>query len=357
MRLRYSVSVIFFLFVTTAFSQIGGTSTYDFLELPISARAAALGGNFVTVHDGDLGLAMANPSFLDSTLNNHAIVSYVPFYDGIDYGYASVSHTIKGLGFLGQNGTFDAGIKYINYGVFTQADYEGNITGSFTAGEYMYNIGYGQPIKDTTISVGANLKGIYSHLAQYHSWGMAIDLAGSYISPNKRFYMGMVIQNMGTQIEDYVVGNPEPLPFDIQFGLSEKLAHAPFRFGVTLDHLQKFDLTYIDPTDTQTVNPLTGQAVVKNNLGGFADKLMRHVIPNLEVVLGKNFMLRFAYNYEMRKELELSGRQGLVGFSGGFGIKIYKFQLSYAMSGYNLGGVISTFTMGLSLDDFYTRKT
>jgi hypothetical protein len=186
---------------------------------------------------------------------------------------------------------------------------------------------------------------------------MAIDLAGSYISPNKRFYMGMVIQNMGTQIEDYVVGNPEPLPFDIQFGLSEKLAHAPFRFGVTLDHLQKFDLTYIDPTDTQTVNPLTGQAVVKNNLGGFADKLMRHVIPNLEVVLGKNFMLRFAYNYEMRKELELSGRQGLVGFSGGFGIKIYKFQLSYAMSGYNLGGVISTFTMGLSLDDFYTRKT
>ncbi|HTA81435.1 MAG TPA: type IX secretion system protein PorQ [Bacteroidia bacterium] len=358
MRLRYFT--LFILFVSSAtgvFAQIGGTSTYDFLELPVSARAAALGGNFVSVRDGDLSLAATNPAFLDSTLNNHAIVGYIPFFDGIDYDYFSISHTIKGFGFLGQSGTFDAGVKYINYGTFTQADFAGNITGQFTAAEYMYNVGYGQPIKDSTIDVGANLKVINSHEAQYTSWGMALDLAGSYISPNRRFFLGMVVQNVGTQFKEYTAGDAEPLPFNVQLGFSIKLAHAPFRIGVTADHLQVWDLTYLDPTDTQTVNQLTGQAVTQSWLASFADKAMRHLTPNLEVVLSKNFMLRFAYNYEMRKELELEGRQGLVGFSGGFGIKIYKFHLNYALTSYYLGAGTSTFSMGLNLDEFYTRKT
>jgi hypothetical protein len=358
MRLRYFTLLVFFVSsVSGAFAQIGGTSTYNFLELPVSARAVALGGTFISVRDGDLSLAAANPSFLDSTVNNHAIIGYVPFFAGINYDYFSIAHTINGFGFLGRSGTFDAGVKYINYGTFTQADFAGNITGQFTAAEYMYNIGYGQPIKDSTINVGANLKGIYSHEATYTSSGIGLDLSGSYISPNKRFFLGMVVQNIGTQLKDYTTGDPEPLPFDVQIGFAEKLAHAPFRFGVTAVHLQQWDLTYLDPTDTQTVNQLTGQAVPTNNFGSFADKVMRHLIPNLEVVLSKNFMLRFAYNYEMRKELELSSRQGLVGFSGGFGIRIYKFHLSYALSSYYLGSAISTFSMGLSLDDFYNRKT
>ncbi len=325
------------------------------MQLPVTARDAGLGGNFISVRDGDLGLAAQNPSFLDSTLNNHAVISYIPYFDGIDYGFFSFAHTIKNFGFLGQSGTFDASIKSINYGTFTQADDAGNILGQFTAGEYLFNIGYGQPVKDSTFSAGANLKGIYSHLQQYYSWGMALDLSGSYVSKNKRLFIGAVVQNMGTQIESYTPGDPEPLPFDVQLGVSYKLAHAPFRFGLTADHLQQYNLLYTDPVVTQTVNTLTGQTISPNKIGSFGDNIMRHLIPNMEVVLGKNFSLQFAYNYEMRKELELTSRPGLVGFSGGFGIKIYKFHLNYALAGYNLGGVISTFTMMLSLSDFYSR--
>jgi hypothetical protein len=281
----------------------------------------------------------------------------MPYFAGIDYGYFAVAHTIKGFGLFGQTATLDASIKYIDYGTFTQADFAGNITGTFIASEYLFNVGYGQPLKDSTISMGVNFKGITSHLQQYYSSGFAIDLAGSYVSKNKRLYIGAVIQNIGSQLKEYTSGDYEAMPFNTTVGIAYKLAHAPFRFGATFDHLQKWDLTYLDPTDTATVNPLTQQAIPQNGTGTFADKLMRHVTPNLEVVLSKNFMLRFAYNYEMRKELELATRPGLVGFSAGFVMKIYKFQLSYAMSGYDLGNVINTFTMGLSLNDFYTRRS
>ncbi len=36
--------------------QIGGKGTYQFLNLPNSARIAALGGNFLTINDDDIGL-------------------------------------------------------------------------------------------------------------------------------------------------------------------------------------------------------------------------------------------------------------------------------------------------------------
>lgn len=357
MRFKYCLLICsLFTIHYSLIAQIGGTSTYNFLELPVSARSAALGDNFIAVKDGDLGLAATNPSILDTSLSNHAVLTYMPYFTGIDFGYFSIAHSIKGFGLFGQTATIDAAIKFVNYGTFQQADFAGNLTGTFVAEEYMYQIGYGQPLKDSTISMGVNFKGIDSHLQQYISTGLAIDLSASYVSANKLLYMAAVIQNIGSQIKEYTPGVYEPLPFNITYGIAYKLEHAPFRFGVTFDHLQKWDLTYLDPTDSETVNPLTDQPIVQNNFGTFMDKLMRHVTPNLEMVLSKNFMLRFAYNYEMRKELELDTRPSLVGLSGGFVMKIYKFQLSYALSGYNPGTMENTFTLGLALNDFYTRR-
>lgn len=339
--------LLFFVLITySAYGQIGGSSTYDFLELPVSAHAAAMGGNYMTARDGDLGVAANNPSFLDSSVDRHLVLTYVPYFAGIQYGFASYAQTFKGIG------TFDAGIKYIDYGTFTQADLAGNITGTFTASEYLFNIGYGRPILDSSLSAGANLKFISSHLAQYHSLGVATDLATSYISHSRRFYAALLVQNIGTQLKSYTAGDKESLPFDIQAGVAEKLHHAPFRFNLTMQHLQKWDLTYLDPADTSTVNSLTGQSVKKSKISSFSDKLMRHLIPGVEVLIGKNFAVRLAYNYQRRQELKLDARHGVVGFSGGFEFKIYKFQLSYALASYHLAGMSNTFTLGFNIGDF-----
>jgi hypothetical protein len=335
--------------VKTNFAQIGGSSTYNFLELPNSARAAALGGNFIGVRDGDLGLAANNPSFLDTSVNNHVVMSYTPLFAGINYGYVAYAHSVKNIG------TFDLGIKDINYGTFTQADDIGNITGTFTAAEYMFNVGYGRSLKDSIISAGINVKGVYSALDQYYSFGGMVDLGVSYVSPNRCFFLGAVIQNVGSQFKDYYPGISEPLPLDADIGVSYKFKHAPFRFNVVIQHLQKWTLTYADPTDTQTVNPLTHELITPSASSSFFDNLGRHLVGSFEALLGKNFAVRFGYNYEVRKELSLTTRPSLDGMSAGFEMKIYKFHISYALAKYNLNAFSNTFTFIFDTSQFYGR--
>jgi hypothetical protein len=122
---------------------------------------------------------------------------------------------------------------------------------------------------------------------------------------------------------------------------------------VVATHLQSWTLTYADPTDTQTVNPLTGQALTKSGSNTFLNNLGRHLIGSVELLLGKNFALRYGYNYEMRQELQLSSAPGLVGMSGGFEMKIYKFHISYALTKYSIGELANTFTFTFDTSQFY----
>ncbi len=349
-NIRRSIFIALIFCSKFSFGQIGGSDTYDFIDLPVSARAAALGGSYIGVRDGDLGLAATNPSFLDTSVNNHIVMTYTPLFAGIDYSYFAYARSIKNIG------TFDLGIKDINYGTFTQADDAGNITGTFTASEYLFNVGYGRPLKDSIISAGANVKMVYSSLNQFYSSAAMVDLGVSYVSANRCLYVGAVVKNVGGQLKTYYPGNSEPLPLDAQVGVSYKFKHAPFRFNIVAQHLQMWTLTYTDPTDTQTVNPLTGQAIGVSGASTFFDNLGRHFIGSVELLLGKNFAIRYGYNYQVRKELELSSRPSLAGMSAGFEMKIYKFHISYAVAKYSLGAVSNTFTFIFDTGQFYSRR-
>jgi hypothetical protein len=344
---RLIIYIIFLFCADSVFAQIGGNSTYNFLELPVSARAAALGGTYVGVNDGDLGLAATNPSFLDTSENNHFIMTYTPLFAGIDYGYVAYAHSFANIG------TFDLGVKDISYGTFTQADAAGNITGTFTAGEYLFNLGYGRSLKDSLFSAGVNVKFVYSALDQWYSWGAMVDFGVSYVSPDRCFFLGAVIQNVGTQVKDYTPGDKESIPLDADLGVSYKFKHAPFRLNLVATHLQTWTLTYSDPTDTQTVNPLTGEKIVTNGSTTFFNNLGRHLVGSVELLLGKNFAIRYGYNYEMRQELALTSEPSLAGMSAGFEMKIYKFHISYGIAKYSIGAFSNTFTFIFNTSDFY----
>lgn len=329
--------------------QTGGSSTYNFLKIPLPARVASLGGNLISVKDGDINLAPGNPSLLDSSMNNKAALNYVNYFTDINYADVLFARHFR------KTGTFSAGVSYVNYGKFTQADDNGVITGEFNAGDYALNLGYGRPI-DSTFSVGANLKTVYSVYSAYTSAGSAIDLAATYHSQKKRVALAAVIKNIGWQWKPYVKGNREPLPFEIQLGLSKKLKHAPFRFSIIAQHLEKWDLTYEDPADLSATDPLTKEVKEKTKLKKFGDKTMRHFIFGTELLLTKNFHVRAGYNYRRREELKTNTTPGMAGFSFGFGLKISKFQLSYGRAVYHLAGPSNHLSIGSSLSDFYSKK-
>jgi hypothetical protein len=180
-----------------------------------------------------------------------------------------------------------------------------------------------------------------------------VDFGVSYVSPNRCFFLGAVIQNVGSEIKDYVPGDNEPIPLDADLGLSYKFKHAPFRINVVATHLQKWTLTYTDITDTQTVNQLTGQPIANSNSSTFFNNLGRHLIGSVEMLLGKNFAVRYGYNYEMRQELALKVAPGLAGMSAGFEMKIYKFHISYGLAKYSVGALSNTFTFAFDTSQFY----
>ena len=54
-----------FLFISNASTaQIGGESTFEFINMPNSARIAALGGEYLAIYDDDITLSLANPSLI-----------------------------------------------------------------------------------------------------------------------------------------------------------------------------------------------------------------------------------------------------------------------------------------------------
>ncbi len=338
--------ILLISFPYTLLAQVGGQSTYEFLNLSNSARVASLGGNFLAIKDNDINLAISNPSLISAGMDNKLALSYVNDYAGINYGYAAYSKTFK------KPGSFVASMQYVNYGTFTSADASGQTFGTFRASEYSFNVGWGRQL-DSNFSIGANLKAINSVLETYSSFGLAVDVAGTYYNAKKQFTASLIFKNAGRQLSYYVPGNNESLPFEIQFGLSQKLKHAPFRFSLLINHLEKWDLLYEDPLNPSVkTDPLTGETTTRSNLSKFSDNLMRHIVAGVEFVPSSNFYISFGYNYQRRQEMKVETDLATVGFSWGFGIRISKFNISFARVTQHVAGSSNFFTLATNLSAF-----
>ncbi|HRW62932.1 MAG TPA: type IX secretion system protein PorQ, partial [Bacteroidales bacterium] len=339
--------LLFVLFLSSlaGVTQIGGTHTYDFLNLVHSARVASLGGNVVAINDNDINLTYHNPALLSNEMNQDLVLNYVNYFTDINYGYAAYASKIKDYGI------FSGGINYINYGKFIAADEKGIVTGEFKAAEYAINLIYSRAI-DSTFRLGVNVKPIISTLEKYTSFGIAADLGIIYNKPGSLFTAALVIKNLGTQLKTYT-GNREQLPFNIQLGISQKLKHAPLLFSITLDHLERWDLAYEKPeTNESLLDPVSGTESSESTLDKVADEFMRHVIIGIEFSPIKNFYVSGGYNYRRRQEMLIESKTSTIGFSWGFGIKISKFYLSYGRATYHLAGASDHFSIRTNLDSF-----
>ena len=344
-------TLILFILLIAGFAssaQTGGNNIYEFLDLPYSARCAALGTNFIAANDKDLSMAIANPSIIDENLHTKIALTFVDYIAGTNYGMAAYSHTFKKVG------SFTTALQFIDYGRFLEADETGQTYGNFSGGDYALTFGWGRKL-DKHFLIGANLKLIYSQLENYHSFGMAVDVAGSYYHQKSGFMATILFKNIGRELHSYVPGNIEPLPFDIQVGLSQKFNTLPLRYNIVYDHLEKFNLTYNDPLKSN-VDAITGDTIKVSKVEQFADKLMRHFVLGVEFYPVKRFYISLGYNYMRRRELRTDVKKGIVGFSVGCGINVYKFRISYAWAKYHLSAAPNTITITTNISDFFSKN-
>lgn len=333
----------------SVFSQ-AGTGVYQFLNLPVSSRLAALGSANVSLHDNDINFAFENPALLTSETNNVIGLNMANYLADIKFGSA-----VYGRNF-GDKNYLAIGIQYIDYGTFQEATDLNVLTGqTFTAKDLALNIMYARPISKQ-FTVGVTLKPVYSAYEIYTSYGLAMDAGVSYNDSANLFSAGFVIKNLGTQFKGYYSDENgqhfEPLPFNIELGVSKKLDHAPLRFSLTLQNLQQWDLSYqsTNQPTTDITSTLTTTSTTKSI--GFFDMVFRHAILAVEFVPSKNFYLTMAYNDRREQEMSMSGFKSMAGFSFGGGIKLYKFQVGFGMTQFQVGNYAYQFSISTSLNEF-----
>jgi hypothetical protein len=338
---RVTILILLCILVTPVFSQTGGNNVYEFLNLTHSGLVSSLGGTNVSLQGNDPNLAYHNPALLDSAMSKTLALNYVNYFAGINFGMAMYSRSYPGTG------NFAAGVTYLNYGSFTESDPSGLITGNFNAAEYAFSVIYSRSI-DSLLTIGVNFKPVLSHLEKYTSFGFAFDIGAAWHNRSNLFSAGVVIRNAGYQVTTYAGEPRERLPFEIQAGLSQRLAHAPFRFSLTLKHLEKFDLThqYIEPSTTGSGKPASSD---------FTENLLRHAVVGVELIPHKNFYFSAGYNYQRRRELEVASRVSTVGLSWGFGIKTSIMDIELGRATYHLAGSSTHLTLILRPEKIYKR--
>lgn len=343
-----TVWLILIACIPNGFSQVGGQGVYSFLNLPITSRSAALGSKVVALDEADPGVVLTNPSHLTNELNNQLALSYVSYFADIKYGFVSFSRYFEGIG------SFGIAMQHVGYGDFVEADVTGQITGSFTGSDMLLNLIYSRTF-DSLLTVGVNLKPVYSHLENYRSFGVCADIGISYTNREHLFSAGLVARNVGTMLKPYTPDTWEALPFEIVAGFSQKLRHAPFRFVGTFQQLQTSNLYYYRPASTTS---FYGEEMEDKPslIQKFGREAISHLVLGVEFVPVKNFYLRGGYNFQRRNELKVEQRVSTVGFSWGIGIKLHKFHVSYSRATYHLAGASNHFSISTNLDDFLVKS-
>ncbi len=335
--MKFSPVYLILILTFTTYAQVGGERIYTFLNIPGSARQAALGGDIYTMND-DVNQPLWNPASINRFLDNQASINYVNYLGDLNMGSVTFAHLITR-----RFGTLHAGIQYLNYGDFIAADVDGTETGEFGASDLSFSLGYGYQIPYTNLHLGINLKYLNSTIENYTSSGFAGDLGIYYFDDYKPYTLAAVLRNVGYQISLYDEDR-EDLPMEIAIAGSYKLEDVPLKWHLTLSNLQSWSIARSNPSNSET--DLDGN--VEEEEINFFEEAIRHVVVGAEFFPDKAFNVRLGYNFRRAEELSLAETRTFAGFSAGFGLKMGRFKFDYAYTKYH--PVTNSNTISLLID-------
>ena len=319
--IRHLASVVLVCVTGTAvvYADGGGSSAYDFLNIPTSAHAFSLGGDAPAVIDDDVTLVDQNPALLGPEVDKQIAFNYMMYmqsgnFAGLRYGMGA-----------GERGAWALGMRYLNYGSITRYDQEGFADGStFSPQDLVIEGTYSHDFTDR-LRGGINLKMVYSNYDSRSAFAMAADLGLNYYDPEKDLSLSVVLKNAGGQLKRFY-NHYDRLPIDLQFGYMQGLGSSPFSIAITATNLTRWRLPYY----THSQN---GEAQELEMKSGFFSNFFRHLIFGLQVQPSDKFYAALAYNYKTRTDMSTYSRNFLSGFSIGLGIRVKSFgvSLAYAM--------------------------
>lgn len=290
--------LLFTLFTVQIVSQ-ESQNDYNFLRLPVSAHAAALGGDNISIIQDDATLMFNNPALISSVSDKTINLNFMSYMEGTKLASASFTKIIN------DKATWAVSAQYIDYGNIKEVTEDNIEQGTFSAKDISI-AGYFAYTLSNKIIGGITAKCISSHIAGYNSLAMGVDLGLNYYDDERDFSVSAVAKNLGGQLKAYDE-TYEGIPLDLQIGASKRVINSPFRFSATIVDLNHWDYSFIN-----------------------------HMVAGLDLILSDNIYLSCGYNFRRAHEMKItdsdneSSSHG-AGFSFGGGIELerFKLQLSY----------------------------
>lgn len=313
-------------------AQFGGKRSYEFLNVPSSARMAGLGAVNVSLANRDVNFFFSNPALVTDSLAGVASAGYTFYVGDIGQSVFAYAHNFKNIG------TVSFGVQHVGYGEIQGYDATGQETGSFKSGETALVIS-----KSHTVGVftfGVNLKGVFSSIAGYRSSAMLVDMGGTFRHPKQDLTIGLVIKNVGFVLSEYSGTSETSIPFDVQTGVTFKPEHMPIRISMTAYNLAKGN-AYDDPNEEE------------DDLGTLG-KVMQHVNFGAEILFHKNVNALIGYNVLKQTELKTENHGG--GITFGLSLKIKTFDIAFSRTGYNVSQASYGFTVAADLNRMIFKK-
>lgn len=309
---------------------------FSFLDRSVFAGSSAL-GNTSYINPGPVGaFAVQNPLLLNDSTLFQLEMSAAALGEGIQLLQGSYGFKIKGHPVI-------AAAQTIQYGEFTATDVWGNNLGIFYAGDIALSLG--TPLAEwRNWRFGMTGKLVNGTYESYQSWALAMDLQAMTRLENG-VDVAVLLKNTGRQLSTFA-GTREALPVNLLVAFGQKLEHAPFRWVLVADQLNRLNLGYDDP-NLVTVDPVTGQTTQGTqsllNLG------LRHISGSLEFLPTHRLHIMAGYSFRRQFEMALADRRTSGGFTLGASVYFSKFQLHFANELRSVAGRMNTLSLNLNL--------
>lgn len=292
--------MVFFVLVAQAQES---QEVYSFLRLPVSAHAAALGGENITLTDDDPTLIFHNPALINGVSDKSINVNFMTYMEGAKTASASFVKAFK------ERATWGVSAQYMDYGSMKETTV-GNIqTGDFSARDIALAGSFAYMLSNR-ISGGITARFISSTIASYSSAAVAIDLGVNYLDEDRGWSLSAVAKNLGGQVKAYDE-DFERIPLDLQLGVTKRLIGSPLRLSATLSRLNNWDQGFI-----------------------------KHFAVGADLLLGESIYVAAGYNFRRASEMKITEDDGEsnhgAGLSLGAGIQLERFKLQAAYAKYHV---------------------
>ena len=310
------VFAIFFTLFSVMTQAQESRTDYNFLRLPVSAHAAALGGDNITIIEDDPTMIFHNPSLITSVSDKSINLNYMTYMEGVKTASASFVKT------AGEKATWGVMAQYMDYGTMKEMTPDNIQTGTFSAKDIMVGGTFAYTLSEY-LAGGVTAKFITSSIGGYSSVAVGVDLGLNYYSPENELSVSAVARNLGGQIKAFD-DDFEKIPLDLQIGVSKKLGNAPLRFSATMTGLNNWE-------------------------GRFAD----HFVVGADILISSNIYIGGGYNFRRVKEMKVPEEEGEsshgAGLSFGAGLQLERFKLQVAYAKYHVSSTSLLFNVTYSL--------